>query len=377
MRAFREPKVAVVAAAVLAAALAGGCASQAAENSPAAAFGACSTVASGAAVAGSAVSAAARGDVVCLADGHYGPLRLRAFQPVALRAEHPGEATIGDTSIEGSDVTLAGFQIEGEVTIQPGSKRIAIEHNRITGGYFGIDACLSTSETCDDVRIVGNQLIGPYGEDAIRANRYHDANGDGVGLLIEGNEFSGIRENGNHSDCIQTVWVGDHLVVRRNYFHDNRCQGLFVKDQASSINGIRLEDNLFLRDSAPCAPSFPECGQSNYVNVYGPYSGLRVVRNTIWGGGVTAAFRTQAGPGTAIGSNVVSRLWTDADFSSARLSDNTYCALETALGGSWPRSRPGERLECHPPFANPSVDDFRLEDGRGVDWAPDAQHYGP
>ena len=56
-------------------------------------------------------------------------------------------------------------------------------------------------------------------------------------MLIEGNEITGVRENGNHSDCLQTVWVGDHLVFRKNYLHDNRCQGFFVKDQAS-LGGV-------------------------------------------------------------------------------------------------------------------------------------------
>ena len=67
-------------------------------------------------------------------------------------------------------------------------------------------------------------------------NRYHDANGDGIGVLIEGNEITSVRENGNHSDCLQTVWVGDHIVFRKNYLHDNRCQGFFIKDQQSAVD---------------------------------------------------------------------------------------------------------------------------------------------
>ena len=57
-------------------------------------------------------------------------------------------------------------------------------------------------------------------------------------MLIEGNEITGVRENGTHSDCLQTVWVGDHIVFRKNYLHDNRCQGFFVKDQATAIMGL-------------------------------------------------------------------------------------------------------------------------------------------
>ena len=148
------------------------------------------------------------------------------------------------TRIEGHDLTLARFKVNGEVMVEPGASRITIEHNRIKGGYFGIDACISTYTTCDDERIIGNQFIGPYGEDGIRAGRYHDGNGDGVGLLVEGNEFTQIRENGEHSDCIQTVWVGDHLVFRRNYLHDNHCQGFFIKDQTSPSKGSDRRQSL-------------------------------------------------------------------------------------------------------------------------------------
>jgi hypothetical protein len=59
-------------------------------------------------------------------------------------------------------------------------------------------------------------------------NRYHDANGDGVGAMVAGNEFTDIRGE-RRPFRLQTVWVGDHLVFRGNYLHDNRCQGFFVR----------------------------------------------------------------------------------------------------------------------------------------------------
>ena len=61
-------------------------------------------------------------------------------------------------------------------------------------------------------------------------------------MLIEGNEITNVRENGNHSDCLQTVWVGDHLIFRKNYLHDNRCQGFFVNDQTGwrSCGPVRI-----------------------------------------------------------------------------------------------------------------------------------------
>ena len=137
---------------------------------------------------------------------------------------------------------------------------MTVEHNRVTGGGQGIEPADLHHHDLNDTKIIGNKLIGPFGEDAIHLNRYHDANGDGVGILIEGNEITSVRENGNHCDCLQTVWVGDHIVFRKNYLHDNRCQGFFIKDQASlggvsgPIAGVSVEDNLFVRNKEPCGP---------------------------------------------------------------------------------------------------------------------------
>jgi hypothetical protein len=328
-----------------------------------------------------AILTAEGGAVVCLADGSYVEANLSASPlagRVTLRAEHPGQATIAGASLDGSNLTLERFVITNEVQVQPGSTGITVAHNRITGGGEGIDACPSTTTTCDDVKIIGNQFVGPFGEDAIHLNRYHDADGDGIGVLIEGNEISGVRENGSHSDCLETVWVGDHLVFRGNYLHDNRCQGFFVKDQATPVVGIKVEDNLFLRNKEPCGPPLgpTECGQPNYFQVFGPYEGLTMRRNTIWGDDADsiASFREGAGPNTVISRNVIYRLWTDTDMSGVSLRENTLCERE----GSWPSSTPGETIACSLSFLNTAKDDYRLSgSNRGVDWAPAEVHFGP
>ncbi|MGC1165811.1 MAG: right-handed parallel beta-helix repeat-containing protein, partial [Solirubrobacterales bacterium] len=196
----------------------------------------CTTTASSVSAVQSALSAAAAGSVVCLSNGSYGRLSLQAAKAapgVTVRAASPGGATIAGASIDGSNLTVARFVSTSSIQIQPGSSGITVEHNRVTGGGQGIDAGPTSTTTINDTKIIGNQLIGPFGEDAIHLNRYHDSNGDGIGILVEGNEITNVRENGNHSDCLQTVWVGDHIVFRKNYLHDNRCQGFFVKDQAS------------------------------------------------------------------------------------------------------------------------------------------------
>jgi len=348
--------------------------------------GNCTTTVSSIAAAQSAVSSAASGAVVCLADGSYGKLTLSASKSapgVTARAEHAGLATIAGASMSGAHLTLARFNVTDEVTIQPGATGMTVDHNRITGGYMGVNAGPTSTTQINDTAITNNKLVGPFGEDAIRLNRYHDSDGDGIGVLIEGNEISGVRENGNHSDCLQAVWTGDHIVYRKNYLHDNRCQGFFIKDQASlggvsaPITGIVVEDNLFLRNNEPCAAAAPGCGQPSYFQVFGPYSGFTMRRNTFWTGDQVAVFQEGTGSDSKIENNVVYRFWTNTNMSISTYANNTRCKRETAAGGSWPSSTPGETVTCAPSFNNPAADDLRLiGSDRGVDWAPAEQHYG-
>jgi hypothetical protein len=327
-----------------------------------------------------AVREAGEGGVICLADGSYGMLKLGSAGSgsvrVVVRAAHPGKATLAGAELGRSKLTLARFVVTDSIDVEPGTVGVTVAQNRITGGYLGVDAGPTDTVTVNDVAIVGNKFIGPFGEDAIRLNRYHDADGDGVGALVANNEFTNVRENGNHSDCLQTVWVGDHLVYRGNYLHDNRCQGFFVKDQASSIRGIRIEDNLIIRNDADCAPGAEGCGAPSNLQVFGPYSGLIMRRNTIWGNGAIAAFQEADGTRARIERNVVYKFWTSSDLTAARYRDNTRCQRQSS-GGSWPLHVAGEVISCSPPFQAPGLDDYRLHGGRGVTWAPQQRHFGP
>lgn len=327
-----------------------------------------------------AVEDADEGEAVCLANGSYGKLELgdagTGPPRVTVRAAHPGKASLEGAELGRSKVTLARFVVSDSIDVEPGTVGVTVAHNRVTGGYLGVDAGPTDTVTVNDVAIVGNKFVGPFGEDAIRLNRYHDANGDGIGALVAGNEFTNIRENGNHSDCLQTVWVGDHLVYRDNYLHDNRCQGFFVKDQTAPIRGIRIEDNLMVRNDAECAPQAEGCGAPSDLQVFGPYSGLTMRRNTIWGNGAIAAFQESDGTKARIERNVIYKFWTSADLTAARFRDNTRCQRQSS-GGSWPLHVVGEIISCSPHFRAPRLDDYRLTGGRGVTWAPRERHFGP
>ena len=371
----------IIAGALTAGGCGGGASAPAAVDSSSSGDAPCSRTYSSLEEVQAAVAKATPHAVICLSGGDYGKLSLDAgarSTRVTVRAEHPAGTTIEGAELAGDNLTLAGFVSTEGIQVMPGATGVTVEHNRVTGGGEGIEAGPTDTTTVNDTRIVGNQLIGPFGEDAIHLNRYHDSDGDGVGILIEGNEITQVRENGAHSDCLQTVWVGDHIVFRKNYLHDNRCQGFFVKDQPSTIIGIAVEDNLFLRNSEPCAPEASGCGQPSYLQIFGPYQNLTMRRNTVWQGEVVASFQEGAGAGTTIEANVVNRFWTNTNLSGVAYSNNTVCKREDSAGGSWPSQTPGETVNCSPAFANPSVDDYRLSGSdRGVDWAPREQHYGP
>jgi hypothetical protein len=94
--------------------------------------------------------------------------------------------------------------------------------------------------------------------------------------------------------------------------------------------------------------------------------------NTVWGRSEVAALRTSPPAGTMIDSNVAYRFSASEGATAATFTGNTYCEL----AGSWPAGTSNER-NCSPGFKNSAVDDYRLGNGRGVNWAPGEVHFGP
>lgn len=249
----------------------------------------CTTTVSSVDAAVKAVGAAQPGATVCMADGTYGRVNVTASKAapgVTLQAEHPGKATIAGATVDGSYLTIAQFRMTGAFDVAPGSNGMTASHNLFDlnayNGY-GVFACASTTTTCDDVSIVGNKFVGRGEEDAIRANRYHDGpDADPYGLLVEGNEFTGNQETGEHNDVFQSVWVGDGLYFRRNYLHDFGGQGFFVKDQASAIVGFVAEDNLIVNQDLPCNPtSLCPTWQLSPFQLFGPITNAVISHNTV------------------------------------------------------------------------------------------------
>jgi len=339
--------------------------------------GTCTTTVSSGPAAQSAVSSASPGSVVCMADGTYGRIALNATKAspgVTLRAQNPGGATIAGASVTGSYLTVARFVSTGTIFVGQ-SEGITIEHNRIVGGGHGLDMWPGSTAWVSDLTVRGNVFRGPFGEDGIRANRYHDGpDADPYGLLVEGNEFTNIRENGNHSDCLQSVWAGDSIFFVRNYLHHNRCQGFFVKDQATTVQPVVAEDNLMVTNGEPCGPPLTSCGQPSIFQLFGPMSNLVIRRNTIWTpeGGSPTTLRSSGWGRVDMDDNVIYRLWSDTavPFASYGSANNLVCRRE----GTWPAT--GTASSCNPGFPNAAAGDYRIS-GRGVTWAVADQHYGP
>ena len=353
----------------------------------------CATTVSSTAAAQTAVSAAANGETICIADGTYGKLTLNATKAapgVTVRPVTSGGATIAGASLQGGQLTLSRFRVVGaEVTIPAGSKHMTVDHNYLTGGYFGVVAGNSTRDTADDIVIRGNKFQGPFGEDAIRANRYHDADGDGRGLYVAFNEFTGV-ENGNHSDCLQTVWVGDHIVFDHNYLHDNHCQGFFVKDQAAvpgggnvtgPVNGLTLTNNLFARDNLPCVGAAAGRGGGDApIDIFGPTNDAVVDHNTVWSDDNSSVYAIQDGPwGSLAVTNNAFRYLYASGASSAFDYGYTASGNVTCVPGNHPTT--GFTTNCDLSFPAATLaggDDWRLGSGQpGVDWKPSDYHYGP
>jgi hypothetical protein len=342
----------------------------------------CSSTVSSVSAAQSALSTASPGTVVCLADGTYGRISLgssKAAPGVILRAANPGNTTIGGVSVSGSGYTISRFLIDGDVTMARNTDRTVVDHNRILAGdHYGVFVCTATPpDQCDDTKIVGNLFDGAMEEDQIRANVYHDGDGDGIGLLVEGNEFRGNTERGGHNDVFQSVWVGDHLVFNRNYLHDFGGQGFFVKDQNTPVNGFVANDNLIVDQDLPCEPSTLCTGyQLSPWQIYGPIANGEMRNNTVgWGAGGGGAVLTGTYTNIDFSNNVFNRLAVTNGGGTGTAttgSNNTFC-----VGlNPWPVPA-GTSKDCAPAFLNPAADDYRLASGRGVNWVPSEQHYGP
>jgi hypothetical protein len=364
--------------------------------------------------------------VLCLTDGNYGSVTLAAGRSryVTLRAVNPYKAvfdqiiigssasflrielftireTLSSAQGDAHDIDVLGNKVKHvEITSiarendpGPGPRDWIVAYNDIPNGIYlasANPAAPGAPQTnpssapwwpISNASIIGNR-IGPLqgGEDALRISAWQN-------LLIQDNEITGVLEDGQHNDCLQSVWGGDRLLYRGNYLHDNNCQGFFIKD--GSATNLWLENNLFLRDDAGTRqPTSAQIWNSQRVT-------LR--NNTIWD---DSAFvlRWEDGFGLAasdveVTGNVlqnfatspVDRAW------SAAVQENKNVLARPDGGLPWVRTGTVGRNTLvlptgdQPAFVDPRRDDYRLTEPvnvngeafiPGVTWSPAQKRFG-
>jgi hypothetical protein len=333
----------------------------------------CTSVVPSVAALPAALSAAAPGQVLCLPDGNYGSLNISASKAgmVVVAAQHPGAATLSSVTIGGSNVGVANFTITGGGTgvhVNNGAQHILISHNRIARTGTGIEAAStdpkvgnSPCPSCQayppfvDLTIDGNIIDSP-GADAINVGNFN-------GLAVTNNEITGVVENGDHSDCLQSTFGGKNITFQGNYEHDNLCQGFFLKD--GDVTGARFIDNLFIRGQ----------GSGDMTNMTNTY-GLVVQRNTIWDNkGFALRHQGNGAVGDAVVDHNVIDSFAELDGGGWSLTED-YNLFGTFSGFT---AGPHTTRSSSPPFANAAAGDYRLTDGsgRGVTWAVASKHFGP
>lgn len=317
----------------------------------------------------------------CLTSGHYGAVALGMRKSAdAILAAAPGaHVVVGAVHLSGSHIGLEGTWIDGEVDINAGSSFITLDHNDITGGYFGIvfdtsDCRAPNAPTwsgCQpnpkitDVTIAGNHFhdIGQTsGEDAIHLDNW-------ARVRVSGNEFDHIIESGNHTDCLQSVYGGTDLVFDHNYEHDNNCQGFFVKD-GDAVN-VSFVDNLFVRDAIG--------SYANYAQIWNT-AGLIVEHNTIWDekGLALVTDGATVPPTGQVDHNLLAEASLN-DSGGPRYALREGTNIFGDPGVRFPRNS-SDRVSAHPRFENRGADDYRLVHNRrgiGIDWRPSDTTYGP
>ena len=171
--------------------------------------------------------------------------RLRISGGIRLAGAQDPARAVHDVAVVGCALST---RADDAVMIEWGSHDVLVARNRITSAFDGI-TLNSVSDAPGTPPHAPQDVLPPIARVTIRDNRLHAIGTDAIrpanfeDLLVEGNDITGVVENGDHSDALQVVWGGRGLRVRNNVIHDIRGQGLFIKDGLVTdavIEGNRL-----------------------------------------------------------------------------------------------------------------------------------------
>jgi hypothetical protein len=327
-----------------------------------------------------AVNASSSGDTVVVRAGNHARQTINrslASGNINVFAEVGATVTVAGLNLTGAaGLTFRGFTITGNVYLS-GSRRMAIQGNRIYTTYASRARGIDVRDNCSDILIADNRYAGNAAgapgyyflhinavSDSTRPTNITIAHNDsgpvhvdhifisrGRFITIEANSIHGIVDSPEHSDGVQSVG-GQDLYIRRNHFWDttsNRDAAVDRHDQAIMLNSdpptsrytrnVEISNNLI----------------SNWVGTGVAVAGApntRVFNNTIYdvganGTGTAASFDADSGNTVSVSlyNNILSSLYINR--ATIDRNDHNFVANGSGPAGS-------SRLTGNPGFVDRS-----------------------
>jgi hypothetical protein len=241
-------------------------------------------------------------------------------------------------ALVGSDVrSTSGADL---VPIGAGSSDVLFDGDAFTGGGEGV-AWVADESTAKITNVtVRNSRFRDMGTDALRPAHFD-------GAVIENNDISGLSENGDHTDAMQSYAGGAHLVFRGNYVHDNANEGFFIKD--GHVDDVVVQNNVFAHNS----------GAASQIKVY-DVTGLQLINNTVWDNEANVTLSSRNSD-VVIRNNIFEHL--DADASVANVTQD-----HNLIGGTYGWKITSADVKGSPAFVDAAGGDYRLAAGsQGID----------
>lgn len=348
-----------------------------------------------------AVHNASAGKTVYVAGGTYGSATLNSHRKtwVTVRPAPGASVHLADLNFgsNASHIAVRRLHVDGDVDLAPtgadhikifdsdlsgvsakwGTNHIKIVHNWI----HDCSNCIELVSTASNVpgapdphatnlppvrhvQIVGNRIARPHTDAIFITNFRH--------VRVEGNEITGVIENGNHNDSLQTVWGGDGLIFQKNYIHDNQGQGFFIKD--GRVTDVTVRDNLFVRTSG----SFWQIQ---------PYWTIRatIKRNTVWNVEAPVVLQGRENRAMVVRNNVFNEMLVEDGLQSYYRNRSVLDQYDNVIRGGWDWGATSRDKKVRPHFRGPAHNDFRLKKHQvarlgfraGVSWAVGRRVFGP
>lgn len=284
-----------------------------------------------------ALSSAKAGDVVLLAAGDYGDVRIsnRKFSGAVtiMSANSADQAHIDRLIVENTtNLTFKKVDIGGEALSTDKSSYLAEVRNSANIIFDGVkvhglvdgDAAHERSglsiRSSSAVKVINSEfqelLRGAWVQRSsdveLTGNRFHDIRMDGLALsaatkiVIDGNKFTDFhRQKEDHSDAIQ-FWTSNEttastdIIIRNNQMlqgNGTAMQGIFMRDEGGNLpyERVLIENNLVY-----------ESGYANGVTVIGGKS-ITIKGNTVasqTGDSFTTKIRLEDVAGAIVSKNV-------------------------------------------------------------------------